>query len=594
MADPIYTSASPIAVNPANGELIGGATFTVHAPDDTSFSTPLAVTDPNTGVAINPLRSNSNGTLPTFKVAGDLPRVKLKSGAFVTELVSLDGLVATQITNAGLGPETVSAAIAAAATATTKAGEAAGSAGAAAETLGEVTLKASAVAEVVATNDGIMATVMRQPGSAFAAEVDAAIAAGVPAEVAVALGEQPEVLAAAVALAQSDAGLVLKSDPGVPTTRPDTDPDMIRWRSKIGRRFLAAVSKSGVFRASGVQLSGGGVTADLTRSDFLRGTRIRVPGRAHPVLAQDALMIDGRVPTSTLTEWATRMPSPRSGKGRGTVSRGDSLTAGAFGDGVSYPQHLSTLAGVPVAKRGNPGERAKEISLRQGSTPLTVNADLSVPASGATAAFAMNTSLIFTNPNGVNGTPDGLAMIGTLGGIRGTLTATGGMFTFTRATAGDAATVPAGTPWLDEWESTHRDWNQIIWVGRNNVTASPSDVAPYVAKMVAYQTGGDFLVLSVTNATSEPSGSANYATILGINAALQAAYPNNYLDIRSWLIANGLAAVSITPTSDDTAAIAQDRIPPSLLSSDGLHLNANGYRAVAIAVYTWITAKGWL
>lgn len=28
MADPIYTSASPIAVNPADGELIGGAVFT--------------------------------------------------------------------------------------------------------------------------------------------------------------------------------------------------------------------------------------------------------------------------------------------------------------------------------------------------------------------------------------------------------------------------------------------------------------------------------------------------------------------------------------------------------------------------------------
>lgn len=178
MADPIYTSASPIAVNPANGELIGGATFTVHAPDDTSFSTPLAVTDPNTGVAINPLRSNSNGTLPAFKVAGDLPRVKLKSGAFVTELVSLGGLVVEQIAAAGLDPETVSSAIAAAGTATTKAGEASASATAAADAATTATQKASAVAQVVATNDGIMATVFGQEGSAFRAELSAAIAQG--------------------------------------------------------------------------------------------------------------------------------------------------------------------------------------------------------------------------------------------------------------------------------------------------------------------------------------------------------------------------------------------------------------------------------
>lgn len=177
MADPIYTSASPIAVNPANGELIGGATFTVHAPDDTSFSTPLAVTDPNTGVAINPLRSNSNGTLPAFKVTGDLPRVKLKSGAFVTELVSLGGLVIEQIDAAGLDSATVSAAIAAGELATTKAAAASASATAAADAATTATQKASAVAEVVATNDGIMATVFSQEGSAFRAELSAAFVA---------------------------------------------------------------------------------------------------------------------------------------------------------------------------------------------------------------------------------------------------------------------------------------------------------------------------------------------------------------------------------------------------------------------------------
>lgn len=189
MADPIYTSASPIAVNPANGELIGGATFTVHAPDDTSFSTPLAVTDPNTGVAINPLRSNSNGTLPSFKVAGDLPRVKLKSGAFVTELVSLGGLVVEQVAAAGLDPETVSSAIAAGELATAKADAAAASAVDAEEAATVATQKASAVAQVVATNDGIMATVFRQEGSAFRAELSAAFAqARTPANV-VALGD---------------------------------------------------------------------------------------------------------------------------------------------------------------------------------------------------------------------------------------------------------------------------------------------------------------------------------------------------------------------------------------------------------------------
>lgn len=408
------------------------------------------------------------------------------------------------------------------------------------------------------------------------------------------LADFEDVADAAAALAASDAGLVRKTDPGLAKSIADTS-IAFKWRSKIGRRLLATLSWSGVLRSNGWQVAGHAATVKgLARTDYLSGTRIRVPGVAHPYLAQDALMADGRVPLATLTEWATRMPLSRSPKGRGIICRGDSLTAGAFGDGVSYPQRLSILIpGLPVAKRGNPGERAKEISMRQGSTALTVSADLSVPASGATAAFAMNTSLIFTNPNGVNGTPDGLAMSGTLGGVRGTLTATGGMFTFTRASAGDAATVPAGTPWMDEWESVRRDFNQVIWVGRNNVTTTPADVATYVAKMVAHQTAGDYLVLSVTNATSEPSGSANHTIIMGINAALASAYGARYFDIRGWLITNGLTAAGLSPTSDDTTAIAEDRVPPSLLAVDGLHFNADGYKAIAVAVAAKITEKGW-
>ncbi|GAB2767772.1 hypothetical protein [Sinomonas soli] len=560
MAD-TYPIESQLVIN-TNGQLIPNGKVYVYDSDDTGNTTLLPLTDPNGLPITNPLTASAISTTPEIRTPVMLVKMVGENGAELTVL-SAKGVV-----------EQVKEAMAAAA---------------------EAASNAAASAALVDAPAGDAITAALDGNADVASALGRRLDTQVPPLVADAMASDSTIAAAGATAAQGAVNDALNTSTRIPKIIDATKVEA-KWRSRIGRRLLARILDNGVFQSSGVQMIGdGGVTRAFTRTDYLRGTRIRVAGRAHPVLAQDALQADGRVPQRTLDEWSSRMSAPRSPKGRGIICRGDSLTAGAFGDGVSYPQYLSVLApGVPIAKRGNPGERSKEISMRQGSTALTVTPDLAIPATGATAAFAMNTTLIFTNPNGTNGTPDGLAMVGTLNGIRGTLTATGGMFTFTRASSGDAATVPAGTPWIDEYESVRRDWNQVLWVGRNNVTATPNDVAVYVAKMVAYQTSGDYLVLGVTNSTAEPSGSANYTTILGINAALASAYPNNYLDIRGWLIANGLAAVSLTPTADDTTATSEDRIPPSLLAADGLHLNANGYKAVAVAVKNWITTKGWI
>jgi len=81
--------STQFAYDPETEQLVKGATFEVFAVDDTSYSTPLAVTDPVSGAAINPLKSTSNtGALPQFRVEGDPEEVILKSGTFVTRLQS--------------------------------------------------------------------------------------------------------------------------------------------------------------------------------------------------------------------------------------------------------------------------------------------------------------------------------------------------------------------------------------------------------------------------------------------------------------------------------------------------------------------------
>jgi hypothetical protein len=133
---------SQIAYNPDTEELVTGAAFQVFAADDSAYATPLPLTDPASGAGIPTLRSSNIGVLPSFRVAGDPPQVILKSGSFVTQLTSKFGAVLA----AGLDPDTVAAAIAAA--------TAAQAAVAQAQTVVEVTAPAAALAAV----DDMLAT----------------------------------------------------------------------------------------------------------------------------------------------------------------------------------------------------------------------------------------------------------------------------------------------------------------------------------------------------------------------------------------------------------------------------------------------------
>ena len=127
----------------------------------------------------------------------------------------------------------------------------------------------------------------------------------------------------------------------------------------------------------------------------------------------------------------------------------------------------------------------------------------------------------------------------------------------------------------------------IIWAGRNNYS-SPTTVKADIATMVAALTSvgnSNYIVLSVLNGPGEPSGNANYTTITQLNTDLAAVYGSHYLDVRTYLITNGLSDAGITPTAQDTTDINND-VPPTSLRADSIvHLNTAGYVVVAKYVF---------
>lgn len=125
-------------------------------------------------------------------------------------------------------------------------------------------------------------------------------------------------------------------------------------------------------------------------------------------------------------------------------------------------------------------------------------------------------------------------------------------------------------------DTTRKWWNHIFWAGRNNV-GQVATVQSDIAAMVAALPHTRYLVFSVTNSRSEPSGSANYINIASINAGLSSTYGSRFVDVRSWLISKYDPSVP-----QDVTDHGNDVPPSTLMLGDGLHTNWKGDSLIAV------------
>lgn len=160
---------------------------------------------------------------------------------------------------------------------------------------------------------------------------------------------------------------------------------------------------------------------------------------------------------------------------------------------------------------------------------------------------------------------------------------------------------------FDTW--TQPNTLHILWGGHNNFNSrnnNGSTVEPTIAKMVATKPAGLFWVLSLTNdpdhgissIKNPPLRSPTYYSdvINGLNPRMAQKYGSSYVDIRGYLISNGLADVKLSPTSEDKANISNDVPPASLRADRGNpgHINDYGRSVVAGRLNTLIRQSGLL
>jgi GDSL-like Lipase/Acylhydrolase family len=153
-----------------------------------------------------------------------------------------------------------------------------------------------------------------------------------------------------------------------------------------------------------------------------------------------------------------------------------------------------------------------------------------------------------------------------------------GVQTFTYGYGGESSTQIRNRMLAD---TAHVGDFAVIWVGRNNYDQTDIIVAD-IAAMVGHLTGGDFLILGVTNGDYggyEIPGGEGYAYITQLNTRLASIYGPRFIDVRADLVAR------YDPTlPQDVIDFNNDTVPTSLRADTG-HLNTRGYGVVAESVY---------
>jgi hypothetical protein len=269
------------------------------------------------------------------------------------------------------------------------------------------------------------------------------------------------------------------------------------------------------------------------------------------------------------------------------VGWGDSLTYSATenGDGKfvkSDPTWLDVVGDdlhIKTKNFGNPAEGSAEIAVRHGGLKpaVTLSGD-QIPA--GTTEPSIITAVTPSDGWSLVRHPSTLKMHGSLVGVSGTLQHRLGSgqegFAFLPDTAPtEAIPVPPQSLFVGDQGNDYRDCIQTIWAGTNNA-AQPSAIIRDIA--------------SITSTIPDPKRYLVIGTVASTGDELSATYGTRFVNLRDWLITDGLSAAGVAPTPEDAQAVAAGKVPPSL-TVDGAHFTQAAYVAIGHYIASVLAAQ---
>ena len=262
---------------------------------------------------------------------------------------------------------------------------------------------------------------------------------------------------------------------------------------------------------------------------------------------------------------------------------------------------LTAELNVPVLNFGRGGEFSHNIATRRGVSALTTKLVFPhhmIPASGTVQVSLEQDSPIRWNT--------ATFFPGFIQDIPGVITAVDqaeGSYLFTRMQEGDERYAPAGTPanhFYSYQEMISRSSHHVIQVGRNNLT--DVDLIIKHTQQCFDLAPTRTLVMGHFRADGDAPDSERAKNTLAYNEWGAQTYGENFMNTEQWIFEASqdpayrygeIADAKVWEKKSDRKAETEKRIPRSLYSSDGLHLNGWGYILMARMLQAKITELGW-
>lgn len=312
----------------------------------------------------------------------------------------------------------------------------------------------------------------------------------------------------------------------------------------------------------------------------------------------------------------------------GIVCWGDSLTAGSSGN-VSYPGTLqkyidtylcdiynfaSTIenaqdysrldwdqytVSIPVVNMGAGKEDTATILGRSGVAPYVVGMDFEIPAGTEPVNIQLK------SPDGKSVTPLTAGSAGvnpvTIEGVVGEITLSGNQgwgqsaYQFTRAEAGEAVPVAKGAQITTACTDEYRDYVHIVWLGTYGDFTTPEKLVKETKLLLSRQASNPERYLVIGPCALRGSWTnADPATLNGVDSAMMQAFGSHYINVRKYLMTDGLTDAGIIPSKEEQLVIQQGGMPTSFRSNaSGADLNGTAYKLIGKLVYERMEALGY-
>jgi len=245
------------------------------------------------------------------------------------------------------------------------------------------------------------------------------------------------------------------------------------------------------------------------------------------------------------------------------------------------------LDGREVINCGVGGENTIDIASRQGGLPnivkpFTIPANTSKVEVKLTNIYGGSTGILLQGGSALDPTTGQYVMTAqinpcSINGVEGTLTYENGKYYFSRFENGESVIVSRPTTLITYAMKSMRDNINIIWLGTNGGFSTSAELIEYIEAMIDYMTpiNKKYIVFGIHHLVSTVT-----ETFETIEKNMTLHFGRHYINQRKYMIEYGLSDAGITPTVEDTTAISQGKIPPSLLYDDA-HYNDKGYNIIA-------------